>query len=415
MRRLAPLPLRALAPPLLTLVLTLVAAACAPRPATAPPAPPTPTAAQARPPARPGPGGPARPVTLLVGGDVTVGFHFEEYFDDQLALGRSREELYAYGFAQLRPVIDAADLFLVNLECPFTEQGDKLPKNFNFRARPELVNALVAGGVDVVSLANNHMMDYGAQGLLDTLMTLEQARIPYFGAGRTMAEARRPAFVTVAGTRFALLGYFFLGERNIEPVEVYATETTPGVAGHPSDVAVMEQMLRADVAAARAKADVVLPFFHWGREGTYVPEQYQVRLARAALEAGAAGVLGSHPHVLQAMELMGGAPVVYSLGNLVFGGNWSPRDKRGALYRARFGPGGYLGSEVLALQTDRYPERPMQPLLVEGLAADAVLRHVAFATQDTFELTGMGPGAPARQLLPELTPYAAPVGPSPLP
>jgi Bacterial capsule synthesis protein PGA_cap len=403
--------MRRLAPLLLTL---LAAPACTPRPAPGVQVPEAPEA-PARPPSPPAPTGPVRPVTLLVGGDVTVGHHYQSYFDDQVALGRSREELYAYGFQQLRPVIDAADLFLVNLECPFTEQGEKLPKNFNFRARPELVNVLVSGGVDVVSLANNHLMDYGAQGLLDTLMTLEQARIPYFGAGRTMAEARRPAFVTVAGTRFALLGYFFLGERNIEPVEVYATETTPGVAGHPSDIAVMEQMLRADVAAARAKADVVLPFFHWGREGTYVPEQYQVRLARAALESGAAGVLGSHPHVLQAMELMGGAPVVYSLGNLVFGGNWSPRDKRGALYRARFGPGGYLGSEVLALQTDRYPERPMQPLLVEGLAEDAVLRHVALATQDTFEVTRMGPGAPARQLLPELTPYAAPVGPSPLP
>lgn len=396
--------MRRLAPLLLTL---LVAASCAPRSAPVPA--PAPTAAPSVPPPPPSPAGPVRPVTLLVGGDVTVGHHYQSYFDDQVALGRSREEMYAYGFAQLRPVIDAADLFLVNLECPFTEQGDKLPKNFNFRARPELVNVLVSGGVDVVSLANNHLMDYGAQGLLDTLMTLEQARIPYFGAGRTLAEARRPALVTVAGVRFALLGYFFLGTRNIEPVEVFATETTPGVAGHPSDIDVMERMLRADVLAARAQADVVLPFFHWGREGWNVPEEYQVRLARVALEAGAAGVLGSHPHVLQAMELQGGAPVIYSLGNLVFGGNWSPRDKRGALYRARFGPGGYLGSEVVPLQTDRFPERPMQPVLVEGLAADAVLRHVALTTVETLEVTQSG--ALTRQLLPELMPYAAPGGP----
>ncbi len=401
--------MRRLAPLLLTL---LAASACAPRPAPAPPAAPQ-AAAPALPPPPPPAEGPARPVTLLVGGDVTVGHHYQSYFDDQVALGRSREEMYAYGFAQLRPVIDAADLFLVNLECPFTEQGDKLPKNFNFRARPELVNVLVSGGVDVVSLANNHLMDYGAQGLLDTLMTLEQARIPYFGAGRTLAEARKPALVTVSGVRFALRGYFFLGERNIEPVEVFATETTPGVAGHPSDINVMAEMLRADVLAARAQADVVLPFFHWGREGWNVPEEYQVQLARVALEAGAAGVLGSHPHVLQAMELQGGAPVVYSLGNLVFGGNWSPRDKRGALYRARFGPGGYLGSEVVPLQTDRFPERPMQPVLVEGPAADAVLRHVALTTVETLEVTrGVTEGGKlARQLLPELVPFAAPGGP----
>ncbi len=121
---------------------------------------------------------------------------------------------------------------------------------------------------------------------------------------------------------------------------MYATETTPGVAGHFSDVEVMERMLREDILAAKAQADVVLPFFHWGKESTYDPLPYQVRLARAAIEAGAAGVLGSHPHVLQAMELHQGAPAIYSLGNFVFGGNWNPRDKRSALYQARFSPGG---------------------------------------------------------------------------
>ncbi len=348
------------------------------------------------PPAPPEP----RPVTLLVGGDVTVGHHYQTYFDEQVGKGRSREEMFAYGFKEVKAVADAADLFLVNLECPFTAGGEKLPKNFNFRARPEFVNTLLAGGVDVVSLANNHLMDYGPQGLVDTLMTLEQARIPYFGAGRTMAEARRPALVTVGGVRFAFLGYFFLGTRNIEPPQVYATETTPGVAGHFSDVEVMERMLREDILAAKGQADVVLPFFHWGREGTYTPEPYQLRLARAAIDAGAAGVLGSHPHVLQAMELYQGAPAVYSLGNFVFGGNWNPRDKRSALYKARFSPGGYLSSEIIPLRTDRYPEFPMQPTVVTGEQAAEVLRLLATSSE----------GVP--RMLPELEAWRQPA-PSP--
>jgi poly-gamma-glutamate synthesis protein (capsule biosynthesis protein) len=314
---------------------------------------------------------------MLVGGDVTVGHHYQTYFDEQVGKGRSREEMFAYGFKEVKAQADAADLFVVNLEAPFTEGGEKLPKNFNFRARPEFVNTLLAGGVDVVSLANNHMMDYGPQGLVDTLMTLEQARLPHFGAGRNMAEARKPALVTVGGIRFAFLGYFFLGTRNIEPAQVYATETTPGVAGHFSDVAVMERMLREDILAAKAQADVVLPFFHWGREGTYTPEPYQIQLAHAAIDAGAAGVLGSHPHVLQAMELYQGAPAVYSLGNFVFGGNWNPRDKRSALFKARFSPGGYLSSEVIPLRTDRYPEFPFQPTVVTGDAAAEVMRLLA--------------------------------------
>jgi poly-gamma-glutamate synthesis protein (capsule biosynthesis protein) len=335
-------------------------------------------------------------VTLLVGGDVTVGQHYQTYFDEQVGKGRSREEMFAYGFKEVKAVADAADLFLVNLECPFTESADKLPKNFNFRARPEFVNTLLAGSVDVVSLANNHLMDYGPQGLIDTLMTLEQARIPHFGAGRNLAEARKPALVTVGGVRFAFLGYFFLGDRNIEPPQVYATETKPGVAGHFSDVEVMERMLREDIIAAKAQADVVLPFFHWGRESTYDPLPYQVRLARAAIDAGAAGVLGSHPHVLQATELHQGAPVIYSLGNFVFGGHWNPKDKRSALYQARFTPGGYQSSEFFPLRTDRYPEFPIQPILVTGQEAEGVMRLLATRS------------AAFPRMLPELEPYRPP-------
>ncbi|QQR42313.1 CapA family protein [Myxococcus xanthus] len=340
---------------------------------------------------------PARSVSIIVGGDVTLGHNYQTHYDAETAKGRPRDALLAYGFQEVKPLTDAADLFVVNLECPFTERGEKLPKNFNFRAKPELVGILTAGGVDVVSLANNHLMDYGAQGLLDTLDTLDAAHIPYFGAGRNMAEARRPAIVTVGGQRVALLGYFFLGTRNIEPPGVYATETTPGVAGHFSDEAIMEQMLREDIAAARAQADIVLPYFHWGREGTYTPEPYQVRLAHAAIDAGAAGVLGAHPHVLQAMELYQGRPVVYSLGNFVFGGNWNPRDKRGALWKGHFGPdGGYLSSEILPLRTDRFPELPFQPVPVTGEAAEAVLRLLAESSEGV------------ERMLPELEPWARP-------
>ncbi|WP_225413899.1 CapA family protein [Stigmatella hybrida] len=387
------------------LLLLLLSAACAhraPPPSEPPPAPPAaPAVTQPTPPPPPAePPPPARPVSLLVGGDVTIGHHYQTYFDEQVAKGRSREEMFAHGFQGVKAVAEAADLFLVNLECPFTDGGEKLPKNFNFRARPELVQTLLAGSVDVVSLANNHMMDYGPQGLLDTLATLDAARIPYFGAGRTLAEARRPALVTVGGVRFAFLGYFFLGTRNIEPPQVYATESTPGVAGHFSDITVMERMLREDILAAKAQADVVLPYFHWGREGTFEPEPYQLQLARVAIEAGASGVLGSHPHVLQGMELYQGAPVVYSLGNFVFGGNWNPREKRSALFQARFTPEGYVSSEIFPLRTDRYPEVPIQPVIVTGPEAESVLRLLATSSEKL------------PRMLPELEPWR-PAAPPP--
>lgn len=326
---------------------------------------------------------PSPTVRVLFAGDVTLGYHHEEYVDELVAKkGLSREAALGWGFAKVGPVTRAADLFVVNLECPFTVRGEKLTKNFNFRARPELVATLLAGGVDVVSLANNHLMDYGLEGLADTLSTLDAHGIKRFGAGPSLAAARAPALLEVKGVRFAFLGYFFLGDRNIEPREVIAAGDAGGVAGHFSDTAALEALLREDIAAAKAVADVVIPFFHWGREGRPTPEPYQVRLAHAAVEAGAAAVIGSHPHVLQGMESYRGAPIVYSLGNFVFGGNWDPKDKHTALVELAFSRAGFQGARVLPATSDAFPERPVQPELAQGDAGVAVLEHLRAISKD---------------------------------
>lgn len=322
----------------------------------------------------------SRPITIVVGGDVTLGFHYEEWFDEKVRDGgATRDQMFEYGFREVLPAVRKHDLFLVNLECPFTTSTEKIPKNFNFKARPELVNVLTAGGVDVVSLANNHLMDYGAKGLLETLDVLDAANIRYFGAGRTLMAAREPAIVERNGVKVAFLGYFFLGERNIEPPEVFAEPSKPGVAGKPktSPVEEMEKMVREDVAIARTRADLVIPFFHWGREGTSVLEPYQQPLAYAAIDSGAHAVLGSHPHVLQGMELYKGAPIIYSLGNFVFGGNWNPRNKESAVIALTFDKRGFMSSKITPLHSDRYPERPCQPYIVKGQKAESVMRHLA--------------------------------------
>ena len=315
--------------------------------------------------------------TVLFAGDVTLGYHYEEYVDTLLQKGVARDQALAWGFQKVGARTRAADLFVANLECPFTDRGEKIPKNFNFRARPDLVATLLAGGVDVVSLANNHLMDYGPEGLVDTRAALDAVKIRHFGAGESLAEARRPAVVTVKGIRLAFLGYFFLGDRNIEPPQVIALGDAPGVAGHFKDVAALRAMLVEDVRLARRKADLVIPFFHWGREGRSQIEPYQADLAHAAIGAGAAAVVGSHPHVLQGMEWYRGAPIFYSLGNFVFGGNWDPRDKRTALVELTVTKERVVDARVIPAVSDRYPEAPVQPNLVDGAAADDVLRHLA--------------------------------------
>ena len=385
-----------------TLVCTLaLVVACAPRATVRPeeletrPAPPLTVA----PPAEP-----SRAITLVAGGDVTLGAHYEEWVDGLRAKGEGGAAVDGWGFAEVKPLFAGADLVVVNLECPFTGRGEPIPKNFNFRARPSTVSVLVDAGVRVLSLANNHLMDYGPEGVEDTIATLDAAGIAHFGAGRTLAEARKPALVEVGGLRIAFLGYLILGEKHPEPPVVWATETSAGVAGHPSDWTVVEKMVREDVAAAKAQADLVIPFFHWGREGSKGPDAYQIALAKAAVESGAAAVLGSHPHVLHGMERIGKVPVFYSLGNFVFGGNWNPRDKDSVLVKARFDRSGYLGAELFPLKTDRYPDRPIQPYPLTGPEAEAVLQRLrsasaGFATPLP-ELAPVKPAAPVSAAAP---------------
>ena len=389
----------------LALVCTLgLVAACAPRTTVRPEVetrqePPL-TVAPSPTEAPPPPG----PITLVAGGDVTLGAHYEEWVDGLRAKGQSGPAVDGWGFAEVKPLFAGADLVVVNLECPFTDRGEPIPKNFNFRARPSTVQVLIDAGIRAVSLANNHLMDYGPDGVADTIATLDAAGIAHFGAGRTLAEARKPAFVEVGGLRIAFLGYLILGEKHPEPAVVWATKTTAGVAGHPSDWTVVEKMVREDVAAARMQADLVIPFFHWGREGSKGPDGYQIALAKVAVESGAAAVLGSHPHVLHGMERIGKVPVFYSLGNFVFGGNWNPRDKDSVLVKARFDRSGYLGAELFPLRTDRYPDRPIQPYPLGGPEAEAVLQRLRNASA-TFatplpELAPPKPAAPVSAAVP---------------
>jgi len=342
------------------------------------------------------------PVTVLFSGDVTLGFHYELYVDELVAKGMPKDEALVWGFKEVRALTTRADLFVVNLECPFTDRGEKIPKNFNFRARPELIAALLAGGVDVASLANNHLMDFGPEGIADTINLLDTHHIAHFGAGATAALARAPVIVEAKGVRFAFLGYFFMGDRNIDPVVAVARGEQPGVAGVHSNaklcedggtgegtvcrlddaVKQLQEMVETDVRAAKQKADHVIPFFHWGREAKAEIEPYQAQLARAAIDAGASAVVGSHPHVLQGMEVYKGAPIVYSLGNFVFGGNLNPKDKRTALVELSFTKDAFKGAKVIPATSDAYPDRVVQPALAKGEEAEGVLAHLREISKD---------------------------------
>jgi poly-gamma-glutamate synthesis protein (capsule biosynthesis protein) len=219
-------------------------------------------------------------------------------------------------FAGVHETLQRAELLAVNLECVISEVGEPAPKAYVFRAPTAAVEALAGAGVDVVSLANNHAYDYGAAAVDDMLPRLLERGIVPVGAGANEAAAHAPANVTRNGVRVAFLAYVDV------PVEGGGFDTRTWTAGpETAGVAWAEAgRIGQDVAAARRGADVVVVMLHFGLEGRPEETASQRELARAAVDAGAALVLGAHPHVLQRTERYNGGLIAYSLGNFVFDG-----------------------------------------------------------------------------------------------
>ena len=278
--------------------------------------------------APPAPGGPAAPggdrgrrgsgqaVTLAFGGDV----HFEGQIRSRLSADPSSV------LAGVAPLLRAADVAVVNLETAITTRGTKAAgKQFHFRAPPSAFGALKAGGVDVASMANNHGMDFGTQGLEDSLDAAADARFPVVGIGRDAGQAYRPFLTEVKGQRIALLGATQVLDDNLRGAWT-ATDDRAGLAS-----AKEVGRMTAAVRDARARADTVVVFLHWGTEGATCPNPAQPELARVLAEAGADVIVGGHAHRLQGAGRLGPAFVAYGLGNFVFYTDAGPGAETGVL------------------------------------------------------------------------------------
>jgi poly-gamma-glutamate capsule biosynthesis protein CapA/YwtB (metallophosphatase superfamily) len=255
-------------------------------------------AAPARPASRPAPG----PVTLAFGGDV----HFEGDVRATL-LSRSRTVLGA-----IRPTLARADLAVVNLETAITDGGTAQPKQYVFRAPANAFDALANGGVDVATMANNHGLDYGVQGLRDSLAAAHEARFPVIGIGLDDDQAYRAYRATIRGDRIAVIA----ATQVLDDQLISAWTAGPHKPGLASAKTV-PRLLRA-VREARASADTVVVFLHWGVELAGCPTQAQRRIAHQLAGAGADVVVGSHAHRLLGAGRLGEAFVDYGLGNFAW-------------------------------------------------------------------------------------------------
>ncbi|MCL2163427.1 MAG: CapA family protein [Oscillospiraceae bacterium] len=248
-------------------------------------------------------------ITISAAGDCTLGFD-----ESAQSPGNRFDAVYkqnnhdpAYFFSNVFDIFNEDDLTIVNLEGPFTESTKKADRTFNFRGDPSYVRILEEGSIEAVNLANNHSFDYGQQGYDDTVRTLQESGVKYFGYETILVMDINGVNVGIAG--------FYIG----------------GV-----DWTSRRKMISDALDRLNAEADLKIISFHWGIEGSNVPTRFQTSLARFCIDKGADLVLGHHPHVLQGIENYNGKYAVYSLGNFSFGGNRNPPDKDTIIFQQTF-------------------------------------------------------------------------------
>jgi Bacterial capsule synthesis protein PGA_cap len=222
-------------------------------------------------------------------------------------------------FGKIQPALSSGNIAIVNLETAISTRGTRqVGKEFTFRSAPSFASRIATAGIDVVSLANNHTLDFGTAALLDTRAYLNSAGVRNVGAGSSRTEALTPIEITVKGARVAILA----ASQIIPPGAWVATESRPGIASAGKHVIDdnTRQLLRA-VTNAKLSNDIVLVVMHWGIEGSPCPSPVQTTLAKQLRAAGATAVLGAHPHVLQPIVADATGLTAYSLGNFI----WDPR------------------------------------------------------------------------------------------
>lgn len=247
--------------------------------------------------------------TLCFAGDVNL----DENWGTTQYLSAQPNGIYDCISEELVRFMQDADFMCLNNEFSYSLRGKPLNgKAYTFRADPDRVEVLRQLGVDAVTLANNHVYDYGRDAMLDTFSVLEDAGIPYFGAGDTLQRAMEPLYIEVGEKTIALVAASCAEKYKMTP---QATDTEPGIL-RCYDTELFLQVIRE----AKEHSDFCIAFVHWGTEYSYELEQVQLDTGKDYLDAGADVVIGAHSHCLQGMEYYDGKPIIYSLGNYWFNG-----------------------------------------------------------------------------------------------
>jgi len=229
---------------------------------------------------------------------------------------------WAAPFRDIHPSLTWADITISNLETSLSDSFETIldPTTFTFKTDTPAIEGLQLAGIDVLSRANNHSFNYGATGMNDTTAVLDAAGIKHFGMGNNLDEARRAVVVEQNGVTYAFLGYNGISD-----------DWDSAGPDYPGTAPLVDWMVVEDIQREVAAGHIVIPYFHWGTEYVYDPTEEQRYFAHIAIDTGAAVVMGSHPHWVQAVETYKGRPILYSLGNFVFDQEWSLETKQGMI------------------------------------------------------------------------------------
>lgn len=289
-------------------------------------------------------------ITLSFAGDCTLGTYYgqgEWNRFDKVA----EKEGYDYFLKHVKPIFEADDLTVINLEGPLTTGGKREDKQFAIKGDPAYTKILTSGSVEAVSLANNHTYDYGQEGVRQTKEALDKAGIDYF-------IGEKIVYQEINGIKVALIG-----EKGWDSSKY------------------TKDRIKKYISQAKSQADLVIMMFHWGIEREFYPNQAQKDLGYLSIDEGADLVVGSHPHVIQGIETYKGKNIIYSLGNFSFGANKNPDDKDTFIYKETFkledSKVSSTGSQVIPCSISSSKDRnTYQPTPLTGSEKERVLNRL---------------------------------------
>ncbi len=262
----------------------------------------------------------SQPVILMAVGDMMFG-RGVEYIVQKYGKGD-----FNFPFLKIKDYLGKADLLFGNLEGPISQRGQQVGSIYSFRFSPTSTQALKSAGFDVVSLANNHMLDYQAVALEDTMNSLQTAGIDYVGAGFNETEAFGLKIKEIQGVKIGFLGF-----ENLGPSVWKAEQDRTGMAWIGWDDF---EKVKEIIGQSKSQVDILAVSLHAGQEYQSLPDDFQKEFAKMAIDAGADLIIGHHSHVVQSLEKYKNGWIAYSLGNFVFDQFFSKETMEGAILNA---------------------------------------------------------------------------------